>query len=892
MAMWRRIRHGLAALLSPKRAAREIDDEAEDYFERLASSFESNGMSREEARRAARLEMGGAVALREGVRDAQWESAVEGWFADLRHAWRGLRRNPAFALTAVATLALGVGAVAAIFSVIDGVLLRPLPYPNSERLVALVHTAPGVNLPYLRMSPSLYFTYREESRVFEDLAIWTGNRITVTGLGDPAEEPTLFVTPTFLDVLGVRPAVGRGFTTTDGDPGGARTVILADGYWRQKFGGDRSAIGRTMILGGNPHEVIGVLPPRFEFLDEKVSLIVPDRIRREEVRLIAFGNDGIARLKPGMTLQQANADMARMLLLAPAKFPMNAGWAANAFTDARIAPTPRSLKDHLIGDIGQTLWILMAAVGLLLGIAGANVANLLLVRADGRRQELAVRAALGAGWGRIVRALLSESLWIGVAGSALGLALCYAALQWVRSSGLTALPRLDSIGVTGATVAFAFALGVLASLIFGSIPAWRYARPATSDALRSSGRSMSQGRERRRMQRSLLAVQVALAMVLLTGAGLMVRTFLALRAVDPGFSRPEQMQSARISIPRGLIADPKATIRLQEDIARKFESVPGVTAVAIATSPPLEGGARDPVLVDGFDWAIVPLRCTRFASPGWTAVLGARLVAGRDFTWRETSAGAPVAMVSENMARELWGEPQAALGKRVRRSVNREWHEVIGVVSDLRDDGVTQPAPTMIHWPLTQREPNGTLTPLRNVDYLIRSPRAGTAALTEDLAKALRSVNGSVPLANVRTLDAIYRKSMARTSFALALLAIAGAMALLLGVVGIYGVVAYSVAQRRREIGIRIALGAALDGVTRMFVREGLAVSAAGAAIGLLATLAATRSMQSLLFGVAPLDPPTYVGALASLLSAASLASWLPARRAASVDPAETLRAE
>ena len=324
-----------------------------------------------------------------------------------------MRRSPGFTITAVLTLALGIGATAAIFTVTDGVLLKPLPFPHAERLVALVHTAPGINLDYLKMSPSLYFTYREEGRVFEDVAIWNGNRSTVTGLGDPEEVPTLFVTHQFLNVLGVRPAIGRGFTEADGDPQGARTVVLSDSYWNRQFGASRAVLGQRIVLDGNPHEIIGVLPAGFEFLDEKVSLVVPKRLRREEVRLIQFSEDGIARLKPGITLEQANADVARCLPLAAGKFPLNRGFAANAFADARIAPRLRLLKDHQIGDIGKTLWILMAAVGILLLIACANVANLLLVRADGRQHELAVREALGAGWGRMARDLLAESALLG-----------------------------------------------------------------------------------------------------------------------------------------------------------------------------------------------------------------------------------------------------------------------------------------------------------------------------------------------------------------------------------------------------------------------------------------------------------------------------------------------
>lgn len=896
MSLWRQIRHGLRVLANRTAADRDVDDETGHYFDEAAAAFEAKGLSAEDARRAARIEVGNPIAVREQVREGGWETRIATVLDDLRHAARRLSRKPGFAAVAILTLGLGIGATTTIFSVIDGVLLKPLPYPNSGRLVALMHTAPGANIKELKMSPSLYLTYREESRVFEDIAIWRGNRITVTGTGEPEELPTLFVTHEFLRVLQVQPAIGRGFAASDDDWRGARTVVLSDACWKQRFGGAGTVLGQRIILDGNSHEVIGVLPPSFEFMDEKVALVVPLRVDRSQVRLIQFSEDGIARLKPGVTIEQANADIARCLPLAPAKFPMNTGFAANAFADARIAPRLRFLKDHLLGDIGKTLWVVMGAVGILLLIACANVANLLLVRADGRQQELAIRAALGAGWGRIARELLVESLLLGLAGGALGLALSFVALRLVAASAVSNLPRLGGISIDTATLAFALVTSLVASFLFGWLPVWKYARPHILDALRGgAGRSVSQSRERHRARGALVIVQVALAMLLLVGSGLMIRTFHALRAVDPGFTRPQEVQAVRISIPSSQVKEAERVMRMQEAVLRAFEAIAEVSAVSITNAVPMEGGGSDPIFVEDFDYdvgALPPVRGTRYISPGYASSLGNRLVAGRDVTWTELYNLTPVALISENMARELWREPSAALGKRVRATLSQDWRQVIGVVADLRDDGIARDAPKIVYWPLLQTNSAGAVRAMRNVDLLIRSPRAGSMSFVQELQQTLRTVNPNLPLANVRTLEAIYNKSMARTSFALILLAVAGSMALILGIVGIYGVVAYSVSQRTRDIGIRIALGASLPNVTRIFVREGLILSVIGATCGLLVAIAVTQLMKSLLFGVSPVDPMTYGLVFAGLVVAALLASWLPARRAASVDPMEALRSD
>jgi predicted permease len=630
-------------------------------------------------------------------------------------------------------------------------------------------------------------------------------------------------------------------------------------------------------------------------MDQRFSLLLPQRFDRGNVPLISFCCQGIARLKQGVSLKQASTDVARMLPMAPVKFRLNPGASADRYRNARFAPDLRFLKDDLVGDVGRTLWVLMGTVGIVLLIACANVANLLLVHADGRRQELSIRAALGAGWTRIARDLLVESLLLAIAGGALGVGLGYGALQALVAFGPEHLPRMQEIRIDSAALAFTIAISLAGGVVFGLIPVWKYARPQLSEGLRGAGRSLSETRERLRARSVLIGVQVALALVLLIGSGLMIRTFQALRHVDPGFRSPRDVETLRISIPDTQVTDAEKVIRTEEAILRRVESLPGVSAVGMVDGLPMDRPSNHPLFAEDHpvqDGSVVPIRRFKKVSPGYAGAIGSRLIAGRDLTWAETYSQAPIALISENLAREWWGDPRAAIGKRVRTTPNDDWREVIGVVQDLRDDGIDQRAPAMVYWPLWQKNWAGPGYVTRSVAFVIRTPRAGSPGLRRELEQAAMSVNASLALADVKTLETVYDRSLARASLTLALLAIAAGMALLLGVVGIYGVVSYSVSQRNREIGIRLALGAALGEVVRLFVRNGLAVSGVGVTCGLAAAFALTRLMKSLLFEVSPADPLTYIVASVGLILAAALASYLPARRATRVDPVEALRAE
>ncbi len=896
MSIWRQLTHGLRALAKPAAADRDVTDEVQHYLEQAAAALAARGLTPEEALRAARVELGSAAAIRDEVRGYGWENALGTFYSDVRYAARRLRRSPGFAAVGILTLALGIGSNTAIFSVIRGVLLKPLPYPQPERLVALWNTAPGVSIKDLNMSPSLYFTYGDENRVFEDVSLWSTSTSTITGAAQPEEVPVLMATNRLLPILKVHPALGRGFSVSDESSSSAPTVMLTDGYWRSRFGADPSVLGRKITIDGRASEVIGVLPRSFEFMDQKFSLVMALQFDRAATFILNFGYQGVARLKPGVTMEQASADIARMLPMVPGKFPPNPGYNAKAFTDARIAPNLRFLKDDLIGDSGATLWVLMAAVGLVLLMACANVANLSLVRADGRQQELAVRAALGAGWGRIARELLVESLLLSAAGGALGLGVAYAALRVLASSELSPLPRMAAVSIDPWVIAFTIGVSAVSGVLFGLIPVFKYARPQVQNALRSGGRSLSASKERHRSRNALVVVQVALALVLLVGSGLMIRTFQALHRVDPGFSNAQDVQTIGISIPDSQARTPANVIQTEQRILTKIAALPGVSAVAITSSVPMDGGSNDPVYAEDHAYragTLPPIRRYKYVSPGYVAAVGSRLIAGRELTWAETYDEAPVALISENMARELWSDPRAALGKRIRPTLKDDWREVVGVLADLRDKGVDQSAPAIAYWPLLAKNFEGHDIQLwRNVAFLIRTRRAGTTGLLNDLRTAVWSVNGNLPVANVRTLQAVYDMSMGRTSFTLVLLTIAGGMALLLGVVGIYGVISYSVSQNAREIGIRLALGAPRDNVTRMFVRHALVLAAIGGACGLATALPLTRLMKSLLFDVSPTDPLTYGAVLGGLIVAAAVASYLPARRAAGVDPAKALRAE
>jgi predicted permease len=797
-------------------------------------------------------------------------------------------------------LAVGVGANTVIFSVLEGVLLKPLPYPHPEQLIGVWHTAPGVGITDLNMSPSIYMVDREQNTTFQDIGAYDADSLSVTGAGEPEQVRGLDVTDGTLPLLGVKPVLGRLFTREDDSPGSPETVILSYGYWHQKFGGASSVVGHSITVDGKPREIIGVLPQGFHFLDyEDASLIVPFKWDRNKIKLGNFSYEALARLKPGVTMTQASADVARMLPIANRTFPAPDGFSVKLFEKAQFAPNLRPLKQDVVGDVGKVLWVLMGSIAMVLLIACANVANLLLVRVEGRRQELAIRAALGAGWGRIAAELLFESVVLGLLGSALGLALAYAALRVLVAMAPTGLPRIHEIGIDVPVLLFTLAIALFSSLLFGVIPIFKYAGAHLNTGLREGGRALSQSRQQHRARNVLVVVQVALALVLLIGSGLMIRTFRALMHTPPGFVGPDAVQTFRFYIPDTEIPDSQAerVVRMEQDILNKLGALPGVSSVSFSSAIPMDGyNSNDPVFAEDRTYAegeLPPIRRFKFVSPGFLATIGAPLVAGRDITWEDTYQKIPVALISENFAREYWHDARNALGKRIRVGSTDDWREIVGVVANIHDNGVDMPASSSVYWPLMMNRFEGQKEELhRGIAFVIRSPRAGSESFLNEVRQTVWSVDPNVPLANAHTLGYFYTRSMARTSFTLVMLGVAGGMALLLGIVGIYGVIAYSVSQRTREIGIRMALGAQRQTLTGMFVRQGLVLTGVGVLCGLVAAFASLRLMSSLLFKVSAVDPITYGAMTLGVVAVAYLACYLPSRRAATVDPLEALRAE
>ena len=815
----------------------------------------------------------------------------------VKHVFRRLLRSPIFTAVTLATVAIGIGANSAIFSVVNGVLLKPLPYTDAERLVGVWQSAPGIGINELQLSFSDYFTFRDENRSFQEFGLWNNNSVSITGLGAPEQIQSLDVTVGILPALGVQPALGHWFTAKDDSPGSPATAILTYGYWMRKFGGEASVIGRRIVVDSEAKEIIGVMPQSFRFLDYKLDLIVPFQSDRGKATLGNFSYQGIARLKPGVSLAQANQDLARMIPIVNTKFPPPPGFSVKLFEDLKMLPDVHPLKHDVIGDLGKVLWVLMGSIAVVLLIACANVANLLLVRAEGRQHELAIRSSLGANWTEIARELLMESVFLGLAGGVLGLGLAYAGLKLLVRIAPASLPRLQDIDIDPQVLLFTLTLSLLAGLLFGLIPVLKYGTPSMASVLRAGGRTLSQSKERHRVRNTLVVMQVALALVLLISSGLMIRTFVALQNVQPGFTNAGQLQTVYIYIPDAQVKEPERVARMLQEMQQRISAIPGVHSASFANWAPTDGNnsgdvlyAEDRTYREG---EIPPIRRFHYVAPGFFQTLGTRLIAGRDYTWTDVQEKRNVVIISENVARELWRDPSAALGKRIRESMKDDWREIVGVVQNIHDNGADQKPPSMVYLPIMMKNVyDQPVFVARRAAFAIRSTRAGSESFLKEIRQAIWSINANLPLTGIRTLEEVYRGSMARSSFTLVMLAIAGCMALLLGVVGIYGVISYSVSQRTREIGIRIALGAQPRTLRAMVVRNGVLLAAVGVAFGLAGAAALTRIMASFLFDVNALDPLTYCAVSAGLLAAAAAASYIPAHKASSVNPVDALRAE
>jgi predicted permease len=815
---------------------------------------------------------------------------------------RRLLRNPLFTVIAIATLALGIGANTAIFSLVNGILLKPLPFEDSDGLIGLWHTAPGLGFEEVNQSPALHFTYLDEGQSFSEIGMWDNGTASVTGLDEPEEVEIMRVTEGTFRALRIQPVLGRRFSQEDDSPGSPMTVILSHDYWETRFGGEPDVLGRTLTVGGVQREIIGVMPQEPRFLHFDPAFYLPFRFDRAELFVGNFSYQALARLRPEVTLEQANADVNRMIPLAVEKFPR--GVPLDMLQNAGFAANLHPLKADVVGDVGEVLWVLLGTVGMILLIACANVANLFLVRAESREREMAVRTAMGADQPLIAREFLKESLLLGLLGGVGGVGLAFGGLSLLRSLGPAQLPRLSEVTLDPGVLVFTLAISLFAGAFFGMFPVLKYRKAGLVGALKEGGRGGSAGREKHRVRNALVIAQMALALLLLVGSGLMIRSFQALRNVDPGFRNPDEVLLVRLSVPTAEANEPVQVVQTHQLLAQRLGQIPGVSVVGFSSSVTMDGwDSNDPVYVEDFpveEGQLPPIRRFKWVGEDYFDAMQIPLVAGRLIDLRDAFDLSPVAMVTENFAREYWGSPAEAVGKRISTGLSAgNWQEIVGVVGNVRDDGLDQDPTAVIYWPMMQRNlweelpgADGGLNVRRSMNYAIRSPRVGSAGFLPEVQQAIWSVNPNLPLASVRTLDDLLGRSMARTSFSLVMLGIAAVVALILGTIGIYGVISYIVSQRTRELGVRMALGAEGSHVKGMVLRQGFVLSGIGVGIGLASAFGLTRLMEALLYGVDPVDPLTFGAVALSLTAVAMVASYLPARRAAKVDPVEAIRIE
>ena len=829
-------------------------------------------------------------------------AAVSDRVRDLRLAIRSLAKRPVFTGVVVFVLALGIGATTAIFTLLDVVILSPLPYDAANRLVAIDHTGEGMGIQSAGQCAAWHFTYESENRVFEDIGLYgDGSSTIIHRSGEPEAVPSLGLTSGVLRALRLKPVVGRLFTPEDEALDAPNAILLGYGYWQSRYGGDPEVVGQVVDVNGATWEIAGVVPAEIELLGVDPAVVFPYRVDRSQLFVGNIGLGGIARLRDGVTLEQANADVARMLPLATEMFP--GGPVADFNESAQYAPNLLPLKASLVGSVVDLLWLFMAGVAVVLLIACANVANLFLVRADGKRTEMAVRTAMGASQRRIGWEYLKESLLLGVLGGVVGLVFAKVGLRILIAMAPVALPRVQEVSLNPQVLLFALVVSLGAGLAFGALPALWHGRARLVDALKQGARSGT-SKEHHRAQHALAVSQMALALVLLVASGLMLRSFVSLRNVDPGFRNAEDLLAVRLFIPFDQIADAGEVALHHEQIAHRLGEIPGVTSVGLSSAVPMHGTDNvNPFYVDGLDYSgdeAPPLRRHKWLGQDFLETMQIPLLLGRTFTWNDIHDRIPAALVSERLAREYWGSPEAAIGQRIAaRPDPPRWHEVIGVVADVREDGLGARPPLLVYWPQATLafwggSPPDQVQTWRSMSYAIRSGRVGTTGFLREVREAIWEVDPTLPLLRVREVDGLVSESMAQTSFALILLMVAAGVALLLGIIGVYGVISYAVSQRTSELGMRVALGARSGDVIRMVLRQGFVLAVVGLAIGLALSFGLTGLMsdRDLLYGVSPRDPVTFALVPALLLGVAILATYVPARRAARVNPMDALRAE
>ncbi|HTJ24289.1 MAG TPA: ABC transporter permease [Gemmatimonadaceae bacterium] len=817
---------------------------------------------------------------------------------ELQHAWRRLRRAPGFTSTSVFVLALGLGAATAMFGILYGVVLRPLPFPSPDQLVTVTHSISVAGISRVDESGGTYLLYQRHNSVFSKIGAWQETSVNLgpvvgrAGNDDAQRIGAAAITASLFPTLGVSPERGHSFTTEEDRPGAPRVIILSYALWRQKYGGDPSIVGKHIVIDGVPCEVVGIMPASFRYPWASTQLWYPVQFDPANSDPLSFNFTAVARLKPGATTETARADLARFTPRLLDEFPFPIPKAM--FEKAHLTPVVRPLRDVMVGDVSRLLWVLFGAVGLVLLIACANVANLFLVRAEGRHRELAVRNALGASRGALLVQYLSESALIAAGGGVLGLAMSWSAIRLVPTlpSGID-VPRANEVRLDLAVWAFAAAATLLCALAVSLVPLLRTRRIPISTVLRDSGRSATAGAERHRTRSTLVIAQVALALVLVAASGLMARSFNRLRTVDPGFD-PTRAVSLQISLPTAKYQSTNARAAFFTELASRVRALPGVEKVGIGTTLPLSGDqntsalfvedySRDPNALPGVH---VMLWSTR----DYFSSIGIRVLSGRMFSEGDVAHPALELVVSRAFAERYW-KGASALGKRVRRDAGSPWYTIVGVVNDVHMEGLELPAEQTVYFPLIEADGDTAAGVPRNVVVTVRAA-GDPGSVIASVRQVVHALDPLLPTHHERTISALLASATARVRFLMVMLGAASGIALVLGAVGLYGVMAYGVSLRQREIGVRMALGARPADVSRMISRQGLVLGAVGVAIGLASALGVTRLLRGMLYDVSPTDPLTLASTCIALLAVALIASWLPARRAAGVDPAVALRSD
>jgi putative ABC transport system permease protein len=884
-----------SACLSAGDRDRELGAELDAHLQAHIDDNLRAGMTYAEARRHASLTLGGVEMTKDTYREQRGLPRLEHLARDLRHAFRTLRRSPVFAGAAVFTLALAIAANVSIFTVVYRVLLNPLPYGDSNRLIALDYGVPSRNITsgITFMTWQLYYQLADRAHTLDGVAAYNPGGATLSGSGNPERIASVQTTPSLAAVLRVRPALGRWFAEEEGVSGAPAVVVLSHGLWARRFGLDPAIVGQSIRLDGVPTQVVGVMPAGFAFPDSRTDVWLAAQSTRASASFL-FTLIGVARLRDGATIDSARAEMTALIADLARTSPNQAGMVAS----------PTTLQQATVGRVADTLWILLASVGLVLLVACANIANLFLVRSEARQREVAVRQALGASRRAIARYFLAESALLSIAGGAAGLALAWGAVRLVVAFGPANLPRLDEIRLDRVVVAFTFALSVLTGLLFGAIPLLRIAPLPAS--LHEAGRGNTASRGRYVARHLLMGSQVALALVLVVASGLMVRSFQKLRNVDPGFD-PVSALTFRVGLPDRQYSTRRAAVAVHQAILDRVSTVSGVTAVSVSTCQLLSGTCfgnglfTERRLEDGkprpFVW-------WRAVSGGYFATAGMRMLRGRAIDRGDVERAEPIIVVNKALA-DTYFPNQEPIGQRVRASTppnsrfgTPEWLTIVGVVANTATTALAEATPAgQLYMPMSIA--GGPEIPAQalvgpdviTMSYVVRTATQPAAAVAA-VRSAIAEVDPNVALADVRPLQTIVDRASEQMAFTMVLIAIAAGVALVLGMIGIYGVMSFIVAQRTSEIGVRLALGAEPGRVAGMIVRQGGLVALAGVAVGLATAFAGSRLITSLLYGVSSRDPGVFAAATLTLMSVALLACWLPARRAATVDPLVALRAE